>query len=130
MFCSTCGNEIKTGLSYCNRCGARVDKIEKSGGDNSSAAYLSMATGFVCLGGLGLTVGLIGMLLRNSVNSEVIVMLSLAFLATIFATSFLMIQQISRRSIKFRSRKIKFAQRLPPTIYRVFHLNRQRLNFI
>lgn len=94
MFCSTCGNEIKTELNYCNRCGARVDKTD--GNDNSGAAYPSMATGFVALGGLGLTLGLIGMLLRNSVNAEVIVILALAFLATIFAISFLMIQQISR----------------------------------
>lgn len=105
MYCSTCGNEIKTELNYCNRCGARVDKIE-NGGDGSSAAYLSMATGFICLGGLGLTLGLIGMLLRNSVNSEVIVMLTLAFLATIFATSFLMIQQISRMTKSTSSEKV------------------------
>ncbi len=98
MFCSTCGNEIKTGLSYCNRCGARVDKIEKSGGDNSSAAYLSMATGFVGLGGLGLTVGLIAMLLKNGVVIEAVVMLAFAFLSTIFGITFLMIRQISQMS--------------------------------
>jgi len=94
MYCSTCGNEIKTELNYCNQCGARVDKTD--GGDSSGAAYLSMATGFVCLGGLGLTVGLIAMLLKNNVAPEVIVILALAFLCAVFGISCLMIQQISR----------------------------------
>jgi hypothetical protein len=55
-----------------------------------------MATGFVGLGGLGLTVGLIAILLNFSVHSEVVVMLALAFLTAVFGISFLMIQQISR----------------------------------
>lgn len=96
MYCSSCGNEIKTELNYCNRCGARVDKIEKIGDDGSGAGYLSMATGFVTLGGLGLTLGLIGMLLRNNVDPTVIVILALAFLCAVFGISCLMIQQISR----------------------------------
>ncbi len=95
MYCSSCGNEIKTELNYCNRCGARVDKIEKIG-DGSGAGYLSMATGFVTLGGLGLTVGLIAMLLKNNVDPTVIVILALAFLCAVFGISCLMIQQISR----------------------------------
>ena len=63
MYCSTCGTLINTELNYCNRCGARVDKLTTV--ENSSALeYLSMATGFVGLGGLGLTVGLIAILLN------------------------------------------------------------------
>ncbi len=96
MYCSTCGTLINTELNYCNRCGSRVDKLEKSGGDGSGAGYLSMATGFICLGGLGLTVGLIAMLLKNNVAPPVIVILALAFLCAVFGTSCLMIQQISR----------------------------------
>jgi hypothetical protein len=95
MYCATCGNEIKTELNYCNRCGARVDKTD--GSDNSGApAYLSIATGFVTLGGLGLTVGLIAMLLKNNVSPTVIVILALAFLCAVFGISSMMIQQISR----------------------------------
>jgi predicted PurR-regulated permease PerM len=104
MYCSTCGNEIKTELNYCNRCGARVDKT--GGGDNSGASYLSMATGFVCLGGLGLTVGLIAMLLRNNVAPTVIVILALAFLCAVFGISVLMIQQISRMTKSLPGEKI------------------------
>jgi len=97
MYCSTCGTLINTELNYCNRCGARVDKLATV--ENSSATgYLSMATGFVGLGGLGLTVGLIAILLKNNVVIEAVVMLAIAFLATVFGMTFLMIRQISQMS--------------------------------
>ncbi len=96
MFCASCGTLINTKLNYCNRCGARVDKLVVSENKSEALQYLSMATGFVGLGGLGLTVGLIAILLNFSVHSEVVVMLALAFLTAVFGISFLMIQQISR----------------------------------
>jgi hypothetical protein len=96
MYCSTCGTLINTELNYCNRCGARVDKLAVSENKSEALEYLSMATGFVGLGGLGLTVGLIAILLNFSVIPQVVVMLAIAFLATVFGISFLMIQQISR----------------------------------
>ena len=97
MYCSTCGSLINTELNYCNRCGARVDRLaarEKS----PAAAYLSMATGFVGLGGLGLTVGLIAILLKYGVVAEAVVMLALAFLLTVFGMTFMMLRQISQMS--------------------------------
>lgn len=96
MYCATCGSLFNQELNYCNRCGARVDKLAVSENKSEALQYLSMATGFVGLGGLGLTVGLIAILLNFSVHSEVVVMLALAFLAAVFGISFLMIQQISR----------------------------------
>jgi ABC-type transport system involved in multi-copper enzyme maturation permease subunit len=96
MYCATCGSLLNQELNYCNRCGARVDKLAVSENKSEALEYLSMATGFVGLGGLGLTVGLIAILLNFSVQSEVVVMLALAFLATIFGISFLMIRQISQ----------------------------------
>lgn len=106
MYCSTCGSLIKAELNYCNRCGARVDKlatVEKS----EALEYLSMATGFVGLGGLGLTVGLIAILLNFGVVPQVIVMLALAFLATVFGISFLMVRQISQMSNAYRPSRIE-----------------------
>jgi hypothetical protein len=97
MYCSTCGSLINTELNYCNRCGARVDKLatrEKS----PAAIYLSMATGFVGLGGLGLTVGLIAILLKNGVIPAAVVILGLAFLLTVFGMTFMMLRQISQLS--------------------------------
>jgi hypothetical protein len=97
MYCSTCGNLLDAKLNYCNRCGARIDKLATTE-DLTGTEYLSMATGFVGLGGLGLTVGLIAILLNYNVIPQVIVIVTLAFLSTVFGISFLMIQQISRMS--------------------------------
>jgi len=97
MYCSTCGTEIKAELNYCNRCGTRVDKlatVEKS----QATAYLSIVTGFVGLGGLGLTVGLAAILLTHGVVPEAVVMLVIAFLFTVFGMTFLMLRQISQMS--------------------------------
>ena len=97
MYCSTCGSLINTELNYCNRCGAKVDRLatrEKS----PAAGYLSMATGFIGLGGLGLTVGLIAILLNRGVVIEAVVMLAIAFLVTVFGMTFMMLRQISQMS--------------------------------
>lgn len=95
MYCATCGTEIKAELNYCNRCGARVDKIAV-GNASEALDYLSLATGFVGLGGLGLTVGLIAILLNFSVAPTVVVIITLAFLSAVFGISNVMVQQISR----------------------------------
>ena len=97
MYCSACGSLIKPELNYCNRCGARVDKLTTTTVKPSSAiGVLSAATGIVGIGGLGLTVGLIALLLTFAVKSEVVVMLTLAFLATVFGIILLMLRQITQ----------------------------------
>ena len=96
MYCSACGTLIKSGLNYCNNCGARVDKNTGESTSSMVLQYLAMAIGFVGLGGLGLTVALIAILLKNNVKTEVIVILSILFLSVIFGISFLLIQQLSK----------------------------------
>ena len=106
MYCSTCGTLINTELNYCNRCGARVDKLAVSENKSEALEYLSMATGFVGLGGLGLTVGLIAILLNKNVVIEAVVILAMLFLATVFGITFLMIRQLSRMTIPIGSEQI------------------------
>lgn len=96
MYCSTCGSEIKPELNYCSRCGARVDKLATAEKPSRALGVLSAGTSFVVLGGLGLTLGLITILLQNHVVIEAVVMLALAFLATVFGISFMMMRQISQ----------------------------------
>ena len=64
-----------------------------------------MATGFVGLGGLGLTVGLIAILLNYHIAPTAIVIITLAFLSAVFGISSLMIQQISRMAKSSSSEK-------------------------
>ena len=105
MYCATCGSLINQELNYCNRCGAKVDKLATAGEKSEGVEYLSMATGFVGLGGLGMTLGLIAILLNYKVIPEVVVMLTLAFLSTVFGISYLMLQQISRMAKSSSSEK-------------------------
>ncbi len=95
MYCSTCGTPLDTKLNYCKRCGSRIEKLVATENTNS-LQNLSMSAGFVGLGGLGLTVGLIAILLKNNVVVEAVVLLAMFFLVTIFGITFLMIRQLSR----------------------------------
>lgn len=110
MYCSTCGSLINEKLNYCNRCGARVDKLATVEKPSKALGLLSAATGFVGIGGLALTVGLIAILLNFSVKPEVLVMLTLAFLATVFSICFLIIRQISQMSNTSTSKKEKLLE--------------------
>lgn len=113
MYCSTCGTLINTELNYCNRCGARVDKlatVEKS----PATVYLAMATGFVSLGGLGLTVGLIAVLLKNAMPPQVIIIALVCFLATVFGISFFLIQQLSKLINASISPKENYSEKSKP----------------
>lgn len=97
MYCATCGTLIETKLNYCNRCGARIEKTATTSAEMpSSQQNLSMGAGFVGLGGLGLTLGLIAILLKNNVVIEAVVILAMCFLATVFGITFLMIRQLSK----------------------------------
>lgn len=114
MYCATCGTEIKPELNYCNRCGARVDKLATTEGNSTVLQNLSMATGFVGLGGLGLTVGLIALLLKSGVVIEAVVMLALAFLVTVFGMTFLLLRQISQVfNVLPSAKKEKFFEEKP-----------------
>jgi preprotein translocase subunit SecG len=99
MYCATCGSLINEELNYCNRCGNRVAKDEltkHNGAAISALKILSVSTGWVGVVGLGGLIGLIGILLSNHAVPELIVILSILFLATTFGICFLMTRQISR----------------------------------
>lgn len=67
MFCHNCGNEIRQGLNYCNRCGMRVfTEIEKvsSKGDELSLT-MTIVTGAVSLAGVIALAVLINRLIRQ-----------------------------------------------------------------
>ena len=97
MYCSSCGNEITKGLNYCNSCGARIADLAK---DKSSSMFenASTAIGFIGLGGLIGFIFLVRILIENRVEAPVMVIILLAFLATIFGICFLLIKQLSGKS--------------------------------
>lgn len=113
MYCSTCGTEIQTALNYCKNCGARIEKGTVEG-NSTVLQYLAMGTGFVGVGGLGLTVALIAILLKNNVNPEVVVILSALFASLIFGICFMMIRQISKLTNFSSVSSDKFPERNAP----------------
>ncbi len=118
MYCATCGTLIDENLNYCNRCGNRVAKDELVGQADlttvSLLKNLSIATGFVGVVGLGGLIGLIGILIGNNAVPELIVILSILFLATTFAICFLLTRQISRLSGNLISNGEKSKQKNAP----------------
>lgn len=98
MYCQKCGNSVDEHLSYCNRCGAKLFKedVSPQATANAVATNLSIAVGFTGLGGLGILVGLTAILLKNGAVPEVVVMLSVVYLATLFGICFMILRQISR----------------------------------
>ena len=99
MYCSNCGNELKKSLNYCNSCGARVvDLTEERGG--SRFQNISTAIGFIGVFGLVGFYFLVKLLLDHNVLEGVILIILLAYLATIFGISYLLIQQLNPKSEK------------------------------
>lgn len=102
MYCSNCGNELKKGLNYCNSCGARVVDVaeEKSG---SRLQNISTAIGFIGVFGLVGFIFLVKLLLDHNVLEGPVMIILLAYLATIFGISYLLIKQLNPESEKSES---------------------------
>ncbi len=99
MYCSNCGTQIKPELNYCNRCGQRTNKIESaetSTTQNNILDTLATTTIFIGVGGMLFFVGLIAILLDKGIVPQVIVMLSVLYLAAWFGICFRLLGQISR----------------------------------
>lgn len=101
MYCPSCGSELTSELSYCNRCGANLKPLSnQSGGppDLFGATWaISIAVVLVTLGGFGMIFGLVLALISRGVNLSgggmVLVALSLLI---ILAIALLLVRQLSR----------------------------------
>lgn len=96
MYCATCGTTVNSKLSYCQRCGSQIVKASAVEKSPTNLKDLTIVTGVVGLGGLGITLGLIVVLLNFNVVPTVVVILALAFLCAVFGITFWMTQQTSK----------------------------------
>ena len=81
MYCSSCGVAITQGLSYCNRCGARIapsDSVAKP--VQASPEHLVAAIVTLFLGGMAGIIGLIAVMKKFDFNEGLIN----GFSATVF----------------------------------------------
>ncbi len=92
MFCVNCGSEIKTGLNYCNRCGARVGNNDNSI-DRPLSISLSSSLGAIGVFGLVGYIFVALIILKNGAEGSLI-FVSLIYFAALFGICFLILQQI------------------------------------
>lgn len=96
MYCANCGSLINETLKYCKSCGVR---LVKETGDDSSKSILNillLVIGLVAVFGFGILVGLVAVLLKNSVLPEALVMISFAYLGVLFSICFMLLRQIPK----------------------------------
>lgn len=101
MFCSGCGTEVEGGLNYCKRCGNRVAKEQPS----AVAENLSGALPYIGVFGFLGFIAVLFLLLRSPTISQGSIMLvSLIYLAALFAICFLILRQTSLFTTSPRTR--------------------------
>ena len=102
MYCPSCGSELTSELSYCNRCGANLKPLATQSGASPSKLVgaswaISLAVVLVTLGGFGMIFSLVMALIRTGVNLSGGGMVLLGFgLLIILAVASLLIRQLSR----------------------------------
>lgn len=97
MYCSNCGNEVKKELNYCNSCGGRINNAETEE-SKSPVQNITTAIGYIGVFGVLGFVGLVKILLNSTIDEPAMVMILLAYLATLFGVCFLLIQKMPSKS--------------------------------
>ncbi len=90
MYCSSCGEAVKPGLSYCNRWGAELSGKERSATKpfDISPDSLVWAIVVVTVGGLAMLIGLMALMKESNFNLGLIVAFTvLSFLLLLGAAS-------------------------------------------
>lgn len=104
MFCSNCGNELRQGLKYCNRCGAittaEMEKTVISSESGKIVQVLSGAVGAIGVVGIIAVAAIIIRLLRMDDIKPGAFFLVLVFSIMILTIIALLIRQISNLSNK------------------------------
>ena len=102
MHCPSCGSELTSELSYCNRCGANLKALlNQSGGRPpklvGAAWAISMAVVLVTLGGFGMMFGMVMALITHgiSLSGGGIILIVFALLIILVIAS-LLVRQLSR----------------------------------
>ena len=102
MYCSNCGNALRQGLKYCNRCGAittvELEKTATSSDSSKIVQTLSGAVGAIGVVGVIAVAVLISRLLRLDDIKPPAFLLVLVFSVMIFGIICLLIRQISKLS--------------------------------
>ena len=96
MYCSNCGTAITPGLTFCNRCGARLEEKSEPNRTPAIAAFLTAIT-LVGICGLGIMLGGTLVLKKEAGLPEDLVGFFMLFtFITVVLTEIMLIRTLSR----------------------------------
>ncbi|MBX7054405.1 MAG: zinc ribbon domain-containing protein [Pyrinomonadaceae bacterium] len=98
MYCSHCGTTVPNDLRFCKNCGGQLiaDDDDKDGKPGKMLDNILTTLFLTVMFGFGILVGLIAVLLGNEVKTEVVVMIVMAYLATLLAISITLVRQVPK----------------------------------
>lgn len=107
MYCAACGNQIKLGLNYCNRCGTKVVNLD-SEVNKSLSANLSSSLGYI--GGFGLLgyIFVLLILIKTEAHPGALILLSFFYLATLLGICFMILRHLKTLPSKSPSQNTDF----------------------
>lgn len=99
MHCPNCGKVVSKTLKYCNDCGERlskVDEIDKDGMPGKMLDNILTAIFMIVMFGMGILVGLVAVLLSNNIDTEIVLKITVVYLAAIFGICFVLARQVPK----------------------------------
>jgi hypothetical protein len=99
MYCPNCGKGVNKTLKYCNGCGERLSKVDEIDKDGTPGKMLDnvLTTVFlIVMFGLGILVGLVAVLLQNSIEPKFVMFISIAYLAAVFGICYQLLSQVPK----------------------------------
>lgn len=118
MFCSKCGTNGE-GLKFCKNCGNRLiggaEDVDGTPGKMLDNILTTLCV--VVIFGFGILVGLVAVLLGYGIDTQVVTIISVVYLLSIFAICFTLARQ-ANRLINARLRAISSETDVPRTLPR------------
>ncbi len=98
MYCPKCGKAVDGGLKYCNGCGERLSKMDedKDGTPGKMLDNVLTTLFLIVMFGLGILVGLVAVLLDKAVPTQVVTLIVLAYLASVFGICAMLVKQVPK----------------------------------
>ncbi len=98
MFCPNCGTNTSKNLKFCKNCGERLTKaeIDTDGTPGKMLNKILTALFLIVMFAMGILVGLVAVLLGHEVKTEVVVMITLGYLAAIFGICVTLVRQVPK----------------------------------
>lgn len=100
MYCQSCGQSYSKEQKFCTTCGLQMfvsdNEIDKEGMPGKMLDNILTAVFLIVLFGMGILVGLVAVLLGREVKTEVVVMVVMAYLASIFGICWTLLKQIPK----------------------------------